>query len=46
MSTLQVSIVGGGDGKCIAEFTVAEEHLNEGGGLHGGFSATVVDVRS
>lgn len=46
MFTFQVSIVGGGDGKCIAEFTVAEEHLNEGGGLHGGFSATVVDVRS
>lgn len=39
-------IVGGGDGKCVAEFEVAEEHLNEGGGLHGGFTATAVDVIS
>ncbi|TMW53157.1 hypothetical protein DOY81_001775 [Sarcophaga bullata] len=27
-------ITGGGDGRCIGEFTVAKEHLNAGG-LHG-----------
>lgn len=39
----QIEIVGGGDGKCTAEFTVQKENLNRGGGLHGGFTATVVD---
>uniref|UniRef100_A0A0K8TRV6 Thioesterase domain-containing protein n=1 Tax=Tabanus bromius TaxID=304241 RepID=A0A0K8TRV6_TABBR len=38
-----VKIISGGDGQCIAEFTVAEEHLNQAGGLHGGFTATLVD---
>ncbi|XP_062543003.1 acyl-coenzyme A thioesterase 13-like [Armigeres subalbatus] len=40
----QLKIVSGGDGKCIAEFKVAEEQLNRAGGLHGGFTATIVDV--
>ncbi|CAO1357020.1 unnamed protein product [Diamesa serratosioi] len=39
-----LTIVGGGQGKCQAEFKVLPEHLNRGGGLHGGFSATIVDV--
>uniref|UniRef100_A0A1B0AI39 Thioesterase domain-containing protein n=1 Tax=Glossina pallidipes TaxID=7398 RepID=A0A1B0AI39_GLOPL len=39
-----VKITGGGDGKCTAEFTVAVEHLNRAGGLHGGFTATLVDM--
>ncbi|XP_055915288.1 acyl-coenzyme A thioesterase 13-like [Eupeodes corollae] len=39
----KVEITSGGDGKCLAEFTVSEEHLNRGGGLHGGFTATLVD---
>uniref|UniRef100_A0A1A9WTM0 Thioesterase domain-containing protein n=1 Tax=Glossina brevipalpis TaxID=37001 RepID=A0A1A9WTM0_9MUSC len=40
----KVRITGGGDGKCTAEFTVAVEHLNRVGGLHGGFTATLVDM--
>lgn len=33
----------GSKGRCVAEFVVKEENLNRGGGLHGGFTATVVD---
>lgn len=40
---LKIKITGGGNGECLAEFTVAPEHLNRMGGLHGGFTATVVD---
>ncbi|CAD7080781.1 unnamed protein product [Hermetia illucens] len=36
-------VTGGGDGSCVAEFTVAEEHLNPAGGLHGGLIATIID---
>ncbi|KAL1501409.1 hypothetical protein ABEB36_006733 [Hypothenemus hampei] len=32
-----------GNGKCVAELKVEEEHTNIMGGLHGGFSATLVD---
>lgn len=39
----QVRLLSAGDGKCKAEFTVAEEHLNHGGFLHGGFTTTVID---
>lgn len=39
-----MTIVEGGDGKCKAAFKVLPEHLNRNGGLHGGFSATVVDI--
>lgn len=38
-----ISITGAGNGTCQAEFTVAPEHLNGAGGLHGGFTATVID---
>ncbi|XP_030372135.1 acyl-coenzyme A thioesterase 13-like [Scaptodrosophila lebanonensis] len=40
----KVKITGGGDGVCTAEFKVAPEHLNMGGGLHGGYTATLVDM--
>ncbi|XP_075162204.1 acyl-coenzyme A thioesterase 13-like [Haematobia irritans] len=36
-------ITGGGDGRCVGEFTVAKSHLNASGGLHGGYTATVLD---
>lgn len=40
---MQITITSAGDGKCTAEFKVQPEHLNRGGSLHGGFTATVVD---
>ncbi|GAB0090252.1 Acyl-coenzyme A thioesterase 13 [Sergentomyia squamirostris] len=39
-----VEIVDGGDGKLKAEFKVLPEHLNSAGGLHGGFTASIVDI--
>lgn len=30
-------------GRCVAEFVVKSENLNTMGGLHGGFTATVID---
>lgn len=39
-----MKILGGGDGICTAEFTAGPEHLNKGGGLHGGYTATLVDM--
>lgn len=39
----QVEIVGGSEGHCLAEFVVQKQDLNRWGGLHGGFTATVVD---
>lgn len=39
-----MTIVGGGKGQCQAEMKVQAEHLNRGGGLHGGLSSTIVDV--
>ena len=40
---LQFRVTGGGDGQCIGEFTVAKEHLNGAGSLHGGYIATIID---
>ncbi|XP_054085248.1 acyl-coenzyme A thioesterase 13-like isoform X4 [Zeugodacus cucurbitae] len=40
----KVQIIDGADGKCTAEFKVEPEHVNRGGFLHGGFTATVVDM--
>ncbi|XP_055301954.1 acyl-coenzyme A thioesterase 13-like isoform X2 [Sitodiplosis mosellana] len=37
------NVTGGDVGHCLAEFVVKKENLNAGGGLHGGFTATVVD---
>ncbi|XP_073839623.1 acyl-coenzyme A thioesterase 13-like [Musca autumnalis] len=36
-------VTGGGEGRCVGEFTVSRTHLNAGGGLHGGFTATMID---
>lgn len=40
---LQIEVTGGEVGRCLAEFVVRKEILNESGGLHGGFTALVVD---
>ncbi len=37
-------VVAGGGGRCVCELTVAEEHANPQGTLHGGLTATLVDV--
>ncbi|XP_066139399.1 acyl-coenzyme A thioesterase 13-like [Euwallacea fornicatus] len=42
----KVNVISLGNGSCRAEVKVAEEHSNIMGGLHGGFSATLVDVIS
>ncbi|XP_054273795.1 acyl-coenzyme A thioesterase 13-like [Macrosteles quadrilineatus] len=42
----KVRIVSANDGRCTAELTVAEEHSNSHGTLHGGLSATIVDIVS
>ncbi|GLH11294.1 hypothetical protein R5R35_012648 [Gryllus longicercus] len=39
-------VLEGGAGACVAEIEVGKEHLNKGGSLHGGFTATAVDVIS
>ncbi|XP_034480847.1 acyl-coenzyme A thioesterase 13 [Drosophila innubila] len=41
--TKMVKITGGGEGRCVGEFTVEDEHLNHEGSLHGGLMATIVD---
>lgn len=41
-----VQLLSAADGKCKAQFTVAEEHLNPLGTLHGGFTSTAVDIIS
>ena len=39
----QVEVVAASHGKCRCEVTLDESHLNRGGSLHGGFTATLVD---
>ncbi|RZF46798.1 hypothetical protein LSTR_LSTR012021 [Laodelphax striatellus] len=39
-------IVSAGEGKCTAEMVVGEQHLNALGTLHGGCTATLVDMIS
>ena len=39
-------IIEAGGGRCICELKVGEEHQNRGGMLHGGMTATLVDVVS
>lgn len=39
----KVQVTGGDVGRCIAEFVVRPEDVNQMGGLHGGFTATLVD---
>ncbi|TDG52895.1 hypothetical protein AWZ03_000438 [Drosophila navojoa] len=41
--TQMVKITSGGEGRCVGEFTVAAEHLNRLGSLHGGLTATILD---
>jgi len=41
-----MNIIEAGGGRCICELKVAEEHQNRGGTLHGGMTATLVDVVS
>ncbi|KRT81507.1 hypothetical protein AMK59_5514 [Oryctes borbonicus] len=38
-----VKLISAEKGRCVAEFKVAEEHRNYMNGLHGGYSATIVD---
>ncbi len=39
-------VVSAGSGKCTCEMKIEEEHQNRGGTLHGGLTATLVDVVS
>nr|CAB3219764.1 acyl-coenzyme A thioesterase 13-like [Phallusia mammillata] len=41
-----LNVVSAGNGKIKCEMPVLEEHLNLSGNLHGGFTATLVDVVS
>lgn len=41
-----IQILSADNGKCKAQFTVAEEHLSPIGLLHGGFTSTVIDAIS
>lgn len=43
MLFLQLTIVSGGNGRCLAELKVQEENTNRGGTLHGGLTATLID---
>ncbi|KAJ7991942.1 hypothetical protein DPEC_G00289090 [Dallia pectoralis] len=42
----KVDIVTASPGKVVCEFKVEEEHTNRGGTLHGGLTATLVDIIS
>ncbi|XP_036371864.1 acyl-coenzyme A thioesterase 13 [Megalops cyprinoides] len=42
----KVNIVSASPGKVVCEMKVEEEHTNRGGTLHGGLTATLVDVIS
>lgn len=39
-------MISAGDGKCEVEMKIEDEHTNTFGTLHGGLSATLVDVIS
>ncbi|CAH1774173.1 unnamed protein product [Owenia fusiformis] len=39
-------VVSAGNGNCVCELTVTEDEQNRGGSLHGGMTATLVDVVS
>ena len=41
-----MNLISAGEGKCICELSVEEDHLNQGGILHGGMTATMVDTVS
>ncbi|CAL9691501.1 unnamed protein product [Knipowitschia caucasica] len=42
----KVDVLSASPGKVVCEMQVAEEHTNRGGTLHGGLTATLVDVIS
>lgn len=42
----QVDVLSASPGKVVCEMRVEEEHTNRGGTLHGGLTATLVDVIS
>ncbi|KAJ0003343.1 hypothetical protein NQD34_008441 [Periophthalmus magnuspinnatus] len=42
----KVDVLSASPGKVVCEMQVAEEHTNRGGTLHGGMTATLVDVIS
>ncbi|XP_067012900.2 acyl-coenzyme A thioesterase 13 [Anabrus simplex] len=42
----KMRIVSAGEGRCVAEMMVDKEHQNKGGTLHGGMTATLVDIVS
>lgn len=41
-----MNLISAGNGQCQAEMVVEKEHTNGYGTLHGGFTATAVDVIS
>jgi len=41
-----MNIIEAGGGRCICELKVGEQHQNRAGMLHGGMTATLVDVVS
>lgn len=41
-----MKVISAGNGKCEVEFKIEDEHTNVYGTLHGGLSATLVDVVS
>jgi len=41
-----MNVIEAGGGRCICELKVGEEHQNRSGVLHGGMTATLVDVVS
>ncbi|KAK5649999.1 hypothetical protein RI129_001028 [Pyrocoelia pectoralis] len=40
----KISIIKAENGSCVAEMKIEKEHVNSKGGLHGGLTATIVDV--
>ncbi|RZC32281.1 4HBT domain containing protein, partial [Asbolus verrucosus] len=42
----KIKILSVGDGKCLAQLKVDDDHINPMGGLHGGMSATLLDCVS
>lgn len=41
-----MNIISAGNGQCVAEMVVEKEHTNGFGTLHGGFTASAVDLFS
>jgi len=41
-----VNIISAGNGQCVAEMVVEKQHTNVFGTLHGGFTASAIDILS